>query len=169
MWSYSKMILTGSEIEKEVKKSNITIIPFNKNQVNPNSYNYRVDNEIIDFSDNKTKKIKIPKTGFVLKPHQIYLANTYEILGSEKYAMSLIGRSSLGRLGLFLQVSANLGHTGSKHSWTLELVSAKPLRIYPYMIIGQISFWDNKGKILHYRKSYSKYNKPKQSKIRRLR
>jgi dCTP deaminase len=166
MWSYSEMILTGSEIEKEVKKSNIKIMPFNKNQVNPNSYNYRIDNEIIDFSNNKVRKIKIPKTGFILKPHQIYLANTYETLGSDKYAMSLIGRSSLGRLGLFLQVSANLGHTGSKHSWTLELVSAKHLRIYPYMIIGQISFWDNKGKIIHYRKGYSKYNKPKQSKIR---
>ena len=163
------MILTGCEIEKEVKRSNIEIVPFNKNQVNPNSYNYRIDNKIIDFSSNKVKKIKIPKTGFVLKPHQIYLANTYEILGSDKYAMSLIGRSSLGRLGLFLQVSANLGHTGSKHSWTLELISAKPLKIYPYMIIGQISFWDNKGKIFHYRKGYSKYNKPKQSKLRRLR
>ncbi len=162
------MILTGSEIEKEVKKSNITIIPFNKNQVNPNSYNYRINDEIIGFSNNKTKKIKIPKTGFILKPHQIYLASTYEILGSEKFAMSLIGRSSLGRLGLFLQVSANLGHTGSKHSWTLELVSTKPLRIYSHMIIGQISFWDNKGKIILYQKGYSNYNNPKQSIIRGL-
>lgn len=162
------MILTGSEIEKEVKKSNIIIIPFNKNQINPNSYNYRIGNEIIILSENKNKKKRIPKKGFILKPHRIYLANTYETLGSEKYAMSLIGRSSLGRLGLFLQISANLGHTGSKHSWTLELVSAKPLRIYPHMIIGQISFWDNKGKVVHYRKGYSKYNKPKKSKLRRL-
>jgi len=162
------MILTGSEIKKEVENFNITICPFNKNQVNPNSYNYRIGNEIIYFLNNKSKKIKIPKEGFVLKPRRIYLANTYEILGSDKYAMSLIGRSSLGRLGLFLQVSANIGHTGSKHSWTLELVSVKPFRIYPYMIIGQISFWDNKGKIIHYRKGYSKYNSPKQSKIRRL-
>lgn len=162
------MILTGNEIEKELKKSNIVIEPFNKNQLNPNSYNYRINDEIIDFSNNRIKKIKIPKSGFVLKPHKIYLSSTYEILGSEKYAMSLIGRSSLGRLGLFLQVSANLGHTGSKHSWTLELVSTKPIRIYPKMIIGQISFWTNKGKIIPYKKSYSKYNKPKQSKIRRL-
>jgi dCTP deaminase len=162
------MILTGSEIKKEVSKSNITIVPFNDNQINPNSYNYRINDEIIIFSNGKAKKKKIPEKGFVLKPRQIYLANTYEILGSERYAMNLIGRSSLGRLGLFLQVSANLGHTGSKHSWTLELVSVKPFRIYPYMIIGQISFWDNKGKIVHYRKGYSKYNKPKQSKLRGL-
>ncbi|MDP6642109.1 MAG: deoxycytidine deaminase [Candidatus Nanoarchaeia archaeon] len=162
------MILTGDEIIKEIKKSNITITPFNKNQINPNSYNYRIGEEIVVFSKSRMKKEKIPKKGFVLKPHQIYLASTYEILGSKKYAMSLIGRSSLGRLGLFLQVSANLGHTGSKHSWTLELVSAKSLRIYPNMIIGQISFWDNYGNIIPYRKSYSKYNKPKQSKLRGL-
>ena len=163
-----KMILTGGEIEKEVGKSNIIIIPFNKDQINPNSYNYRINDGIVNFSNNNIKRIEIPKSGFVLKPHQVYLASTYEILGSKKYAMNLIGRSSLGRLGLFLQVSANLGHTGSKHSWTLELVSAKPFRIYPRMIVGQISFWDNKGKIILYEKSYSKYNDPKQSKIRRL-
>lgn len=58
--------------------------------------------------------------------------------------MSLIGRSSTGRLGLFLQVSADLGHTGAEHKWTLELVAAKPIKIYPNMIIGQISF----GKIM---------------------
>src|SRR3989344_6295568 len=160
MWRCSKMILTGSEIEKEFKKSNITIIPFNKKQINPNSYNYRIGNELIDFSNNKFKKIKIPKIGFVLKPHQLYLANTYEILGSNKYAMSLIGRSSLGRLGLFLQVSANLGHTGSVHRWTLELVCAKPLKVYPHMIIGQISFWKNFGSITHYNEGYSKFNIP---------
>lgn len=162
------MILTGSEIEKEVKKSKITITPFHKEQINPNSYNYRMGTKLVDFSTKKCKKITIPKSGFVLKPHQIYLASTYEILGSNKYAMSLIGRSSLGRLGLFLQISANLGHTGSEHSWTLELVCVKPIRIYPHMIIGQISFWDNKGEIKHYKKRYSGHNSPKQSRIRRI-
>jgi hypothetical protein len=52
-----------------------------------------------------------------------------EELGSRKYAMSLIGRSSIGRLGLFLQVSANLGHTGSSHCWTLELAQGLSLTV----------------------------------------
>jgi len=160
------MILTGNEIEKEVKRSKITIVPFNKVQVNPNSYNYRLGSKLIDLSAKNVKEIIIPKNGFVLKPNQIYLASTYEVLGSNKYAMSLIGRSSLGRLGLFLQISANLGHTGSEHSWTLELVCVKPIRIYPRMIIGQISFWDNKGQITPYKKRYSDHNSPKQSRIR---
>lgn len=163
------MILTGDEIKKQVKKGSITINPFNKEQLNPNSYNYRIGTEIISFKIKNCKKvtsnIEIPKNGFILEPHKTYLANTYEILGSKKYAMSLIGRSSLGRLGLFLQVSANLGHTGSIHKWTLELVSTKRFKIYPNMIIGQMSFWTNEGNLKLYKGHYSKFNCPKKSKI----
>jgi dCTP deaminase len=36
------MILTGSEILKEVKKGNIMITPFDDDQINPNSYNYKL-------------------------------------------------------------------------------------------------------------------------------
>lgn len=166
------MILTGTEIAKQVKKDNIIITPFFENQVNPNSYNYRIGEEIICFNMVKGKKIarlvKIPKKGFVLRPHKVYLASTYETLGSKMYAMSLIGRSSLGRLGLFLQISANLGHTGSVHRWTLELMCAKPFRIYPNMIIGQISFWTNRGEIDQYYKRYSSFNCPKTSVMEKM-
>lgn len=79
--------------------------------------------------------------------------------------MSLIGRSSTGRLGLFLQVSADLGHTGSVHKWTLELVTAKPFRVYPGMITGQISFWLNYGDASLYEGGYSAYSCPQISKM----
>ncbi len=36
------MILTGHEIEKELVNGNIIINPFNKNQINPNSYDFRL-------------------------------------------------------------------------------------------------------------------------------
>ncbi|MGM5487716.1 MAG: dCTP deaminase [Nanobdellota archaeon] len=163
------MILTGNEITKEVNKKNIVIIPFHLEQINPNSYNYRINDELIEFTVKNQqkfeKRIRIPKSGIILEPHKTYLASTLETLGSNKYAMSLIGRSSLGRLGLFLQVSANLGHTGSIHKWTLELVATKKIRIYPFMIIGQISFWNNKGDINLYRNSYSDFNSPQISKL----
>ena len=74
--------------------------------------------------------------------------------------MSLIGRSSMGRLGLFLQVSANLGHTTSCHQWTLELVAAKPIRLYPNMIIGQVTFWDNQGEIYDHPFTYANFSLP---------
>ena len=157
------MILTGSQIRKEVEKQRITIYPFNIDQVNPNSYNYRLGNMLIDVE--KDKEILLPQEGFVIRPHTPYLSSTKESLGSDTYAMSLIGRSSMGRLGLFLQISADLGHTGSSHCWTLEIVATKPIRLYPNMQIGQISFWKNKGSTTEYTKGYSLHDKPTRSKI----
>ena len=120
--------------------------------VNPNSYNYHLGEKIKVYKGHEKERaifeeIVIPQEGMVLEPHMLYLASTMEHIGSDIYAMSLIGKSSLGRLGLFLQVSANLGHTGSSHRWTLELVAAKKIKIFPKMLIGQVSFWINTGKI----------------------
>lgn len=161
------MILTGHQILKEIKKGNIGITPFNKSQLNPNSYNYRLGNtiKVFRYFDSKAHftEIKLSSKGFVLQPKIMYLANTLERIGSQKFAMSLIGKSSIGRLGLFLQISANLGHTTSNHNWTLELVCAKPFKIYPGMIIGQISFWQNKGITMPYLGKYTLFNTPQES------
>jgi dCTP deaminase len=118
------MILTGSKIKEEIACGSIVIEPFLESQINPNSYNYRLGPTIKvfhKFDEDKSlfEEIDIPAEGYVLEPGVMYLANTLEVIGSDKYAMSLIGRSSMGRYGLFLQVSANLGHTTSKHKWTL--------------------------------------------------
>ena len=95
--------------------------------------------------------------GYVLKPHKLYLGNTIETIGSDKYVTQLIGRSSIGRLGLFLQVTAPLGHVGSRHKWTLELKCVQPLRVYPGMKIGQVTFWVMDGdKTMTY--NHGKYN-----------
>jgi len=158
------MILTGKEIQKELQLKRITIYPFNTEQLNPNSYNYRISDYIaIPEFDKKTNQttyttITIPQDGYILEPGCTYLSHTYEKLGSNKYAMSLIGRSSLGRLGLFLQVSADLGHTCSVHNWTLEIVSCKRFIIYPRMVIGQISFWENYGTYYDSNIRYNKYD-----------
>ena len=155
------MILTGPAICQEVSEGNIVLDPFVSRQVNPNSYNYRIADTLkvfqrMDGYRPHFDEVKIPVEGFVLEPHQLYLARTKEIIGSRKYAMSLIGRSSLGRLGLFLQISANLGHTASQHQWTLELVAAYRIRIYPFMIIGQVSFWENRGEVAPYSGRYGR-------------
>lgn len=164
------MILTGNEINDCVNRAEITISPFNKEQLNPNSYNYKIDDKIsVPIIKNGVvshfEEQIIPKKGLLLKAHQLYLANTFEEIGSDYYSISLIGRSSIGRLGLFLQISANLGHIGSCHKWTLELIAAKPFVIYPFMIIGQVSFWENLGEKLLYKGGYSAYNFPKPSKL----
>lgn len=162
------MILTGSKITEEVKQGNIVINPFCAEQINPNSYNYRLGSTIkvfdrFDGEKSIFKEIKIPEDGYILEPKKMYLATTKEIIGSSKYAMSLIGRSSMGRYGLFLQVSANLGHTTSKHQWTLEIVAVLPIKLYPGMIIGQVSFWKNYGDVENYNGKYGFLNHSQES------
>ena len=168
------MILTALEIDKQIKKKNINITPYSNTLLNPNSYNYRLAPTLIEFENEldaqkkpKTKTIHIPSTGYVLQPGKLYLGSTYEKIGSKKYVTQLIGRSSIGRLGLFLQITAPLGHVGTYHSWTLELNVVQPLRVYPLMKIGQVTFWKTKGnKKLNYANGeYQNYQKPHISKF----
>ena len=55
------MILTAKEIEKEVKKGNITITPFSRKNIKPNSYIYSLSPTLIEIKDvgDKRKKPKI--------------------------------------------------------------------------------------------------------------
>ena len=160
------MILSGLKIKEEVLNGNINIEPFDDKMLNPNSYNYRladiiyeVEDDIIDPSHKtNVKKIKIAESGYVLQPNKLYLGSTVEKIGSSKYVTQLIGRSSVGRLGLFLQVTAPLGHVGCNHCWTLELRCVQPFKVYPRMKIGQVTFWKIYGnKTLNY--NNGKYNK----------
>jgi len=171
------MILTGTEIGKRVKSGEITLEPFDNDLMNPNSYNYRLGDTLLEITDDvidtkkpyTTSEIKIPNSGYILQPGKIYLGVTVEKIGSTKFVPSLIGRSSLGRLGLFLQITADLGHLGTSHHWTLELKCVQPLKVYPHMRIGQVSFWQPEGLSLlmnSYDKiggNYSNYSAPKPS------
>lgn len=168
------MILTGSEIIKQVRRGRIIIDPFDDNLVNPNSYNYRlgdtlkiINDPIIDSKkDSSFGTIKISKDGYTLVPGVLYLGHTFETIGSDKYVTSLIGRSSVGRLGMFLQITADLGQLGSAHKWTLEIRVTQPLRVYPGVRIGQVSFWQPYGtKDRLYKAGYTEYNLPHGSEI----
>ncbi|MEV0754970.1 hypothetical protein [Streptosporangium sp. NPDC050280] len=152
------MILTGPAITAEQQRGRIVIDPFTPDLVNPNSVNYRLGatlrlhrSTVIDpLGDHPTEEIVIPKDGVVLRPGRVYLGTTLERIGSDHYVPSLIGRSSLGRLGVFLQVSADLGNLGAIHRWTLELVVVQPIRLYAGMVVGQVSFWVPDGAIHPY-------------------
>lgn len=163
------MILTGNEIYKLVQQNRIHIKPFLKENINPNSYNYRLGEELLEIIDNELdakkpchyKKIKLKEEGYTLMPGKLYLGSTVEEIGSEEFVTQLIGRSSIGRLGLFLQITASLGHLGAKHCWTLELHTVQPLKVYPNMKIGQVSFWEVEGeKNIIYEGGYEQFSRP---------
>ncbi len=110
------MILTGSKIKSEVKKGTIVIEPFDGKQINPNSYDFRIGstlvvyrNKILDSKkDNPTIVIKIPKSGVILYPEKLYLGHTIEKIGSNHYVPVVRGKSSTGRVGLFVHITADL-------------------------------------------------------------
>jgi dCTP deaminase len=153
------MILTKRRIEEEVASGEITLEPFRAEQLNPNSYNYRLGHRIAA-SENPGgahaawHRAEIPGSGITLQPGMVYLSVTEEVIGSRRYAMTLIGRSSLARLGLFLTITADLGHVGSACRWTLELTVVQPLRVYPGMQIGQVAFWGCQGPVRVYEGRY---------------
>ena len=66
----------------------------------------------------------------------------------------------MGRLGLFLQVDACLGHQGISHHWTLELCVRVPLRVYAGQIVGQVSFWSPIGERMRYTGKYGQHDDP---------
>lgn len=162
------MILTGPEIARAVSRGEIQLSPFSMRNINPNSYNYHLGNTLkvtrrkwIDAKkDVKWTTIPMQNGGYVLSPSRLYLANTREKIGSAQYVVTLIGRSSLGRLGMFVQISAELGHLGTYHQWTLELRVAQRVRIYPGMTIGQICFWRPDGRKQMYHGHYAAHDAP---------
>lgn len=153
------MILTGKEIAEQKKKGNIIISPWDDKNINPNSYNLHLHDELVVYSrdlldmkwDNPYTTIKIPETGYILKPGQLYLARTEEYTETTGNLVPMLeGRSSIGRLGLFVHVTAGFGDTGFRGYWTLEMHCVKPIRIYPHIGICQIYYHTTKGDITEY-------------------
>jgi len=164
------MILTWNEIISERERWNIIIYPFSYSQINPNSYNYRLWSLIkvykwFDWNKPYFEEIEVPKEWLKLNKGVMYLGSTFEVIWSKKYMTSLIWKSSLWRLGLFLQLWANIWHTWTFHNWTLEIYATKDLIIYPNMIIGQVTFWVNSWELDLYDWNYKNYNKPQESLI----
>ena len=60
------------------------------------------------------------------------------------------GRSSVGRLGLFVHVTAGFGDVGFCGYWTLEMFAVQPVRIYPGVPICQIFYHTVVGKVSEY-------------------
>ena len=151
------MILTGNEIKAELGR-NIVIEPFDESLLNPNSYNLRLYNELLVYEEivldmrrpNRFRRYTIPEDGLVLNPNQLYLARTIERTETYNFVPMLEGRSSVGRLGLFVHITAGFGDVGFRGYWTLELVAVQPVRVYPGVPIAQIFYHTVQGKISEY-------------------
>lgn len=155
------MLLSGIEIEKNLNNG-LSIVPFNHDQLGPNSYNLRLDDKLLVYTDdildmkkpNKYREIIIPRSGLVLQPNTLYLGRTLERTKTDNYVPMLEGRSSVGRLGLFVHVTAGFGDIGFDGYWTLEIHCVQPIKIYPFIEICQIYYHTILGE-------YEKYSSKK--------
>ena len=142
------MILSGKEIQKQVEMGTIKIDPFSQDLINPNSYNLRLhsdllvyDNKVLDMKEKNTASpLKIPDDGLLLEPNTLYLGRTIERTATDKYVPMLEGRSSVGRLGLFIHITAGFGDIGFDGFWTLEIFCVQPIKIYSGLEICQIFY-----------------------------
>src|SRR6516225_7068161 len=142
------MILSGLEIE-----------PYDRKLLNPNSYNLRLSDELLVYTSheldmakpNDFERLTIPAEGMLLQPGKLYLGRTLEFTGTDGLVPMLEGRSSVGRLGLFIHVTAGFGDVGFRGFWTLEILCVQPVRIYAGVEICQIFYHTLEGRYENYK------------------
>jgi dCTP deaminase len=155
------MILSGHEILARLG-GDVTIEPFDPAALNPNSYNLTLHDELIVYEEvvldmakaNRVRRLPIPREGLVLSPNQLYLGRTAERTETHNLVPQIEGRSSIGRRGLFVHVTAGFGDVGFCGYWTLEMFAVQPVRIYAGVPICQIFYHEIVGKHDEYAAKY---------------
>lgn len=177
-------MLTGPAIRKAVEDGDIVIHPYTWSYAGPNSYDVRLAEEMLVYDvqgplypsnayvgedgqvrprvsfldsrvENETVKLQIdPEKGAVLVPGVVYLGRTVERIHSKRYASTIHGRSSVGRLGVTVHQTAAFIDVGFDGVVTLEIGVTHPVRIYAGMRIAQIAFHPLVGRIEPYRGKY---------------
>jgi dCTP deaminase len=152
------MILSSKEIREEMHRGKIVIQPFAESQLNPNSYNLRLDAQLLTYDTEnhytrndregvdlaypcRTVAHKIPDRGYWLEPGRLYLGSTQEYTETHGLVPCIEGRSSIGRAGVAIHVTAGFGDIGFRGRWTLEITVVHPVKIYHGMEICQICYF----------------------------
>jgi dCTP deaminase len=152
------MVLSGHEIQRQLG-TNILIEPFDASRLNPNSYNLTLHGELLVYEEsilemrkaNRVRRLQIPPEGLVLQPGRLYLGRTAERTETRNLVPMIEGRSSIGRLGLFVHVTAGFGDVGFCGYWTLEMFAVQPVRIHASVAICQIFYHELRGSFEEYK------------------
>lgn len=169
------MILSGLSIREEFNLRRINIQPYRDEHITTNSYDLtlgtkflRYTGEVLDpRKENPHEIFEVDEKGIVLKKGDFLLGHSAEVIGSDHYVPIIHAKSSTARLGLFVHVTADLIDIGSHGNVTFQLYSTLPVKVYPGMRIGQVSFWKPKGDIELYQGKYQGSNGPRASEVYR--
>lgn len=151
------MILSDTDIKKEIKSKRLLVTPFDKTSIQPASLDVKLGSEIRIFKNTQKacldvkepfedymELIKIPKgKPLVVHPGEFLLGTTVEkVKLPDDLVGQLNGRSSLGRLGIIVHATAGFIDPGFEGFVTLEMTNMAniPIALYPGMRIGQIAF-----------------------------
>ena len=116
-------------------------------------------------AENETHKLEIPEDGLILWPGILYLARTVETIGSNAFVPIVEGRSSVGRLGIHVHVTAGFCDLGFRGTITLEIHVIHPVRIYPGLPLCQTYFLEPRGEIELYKGRYQNQVEPTASRF----
>lgn len=147
-------MLSDTQILDAIRWRGLVISGFNTDCLQPASYDVHLHPQLLVLRDGAAldpkvdtagewSGVEIPDAGLVLGPRQFALGSTLERLNLGSQLMGqLEGKSSLGRLGLFVHSTAGYLDPGFAGQVTLELgcAQSRGIVLYPGMPIGQVAF-----------------------------
>ncbi|MEK9727528.1 MAG: dCTP deaminase [Candidatus Margulisiibacteriota bacterium] len=132
------MILSDGTIKELLRKNELQISPLNESQIQPASVDCTLGTHFLRIDDshrthldfeNEIKYTEITAEKIVIPPQSFLLATTNEYIKLPNHITSFVeGRSSIGRMGLFIQ-NAGWVDAGFEGRITLELFNANSLPI----------------------------------------
>ncbi len=179
------MILSDRDIRQLAASKDIIIEPFDDKALGSNSYDVHLGANLMTYAavsgnwlqrawrrltfqsceldakkNNPVRTIRIGPKGFVLKPGVLYLGVTQEYTETKKHVPFLDGKSSIGRLGIWIHCTAGRGDVGFSNHWTLEIAVVHPVRVYAGMPIGQLIYMvmQTEPEVSYAEKTSAKYN-----------
>ncbi len=154
------MILTKTEILKEIKQKNIILTPFNKNNIGPASIDLTLSNEFRVFLGTRTivlneqtsaeqlTKLKKQKK-ITLESGDFILAKTKEkITLPENICGFISGRTRFARMGLLIDVTAFFINPGVSNHQVFEIknISNNPITLTEGLKIAQLILVRTEGR-----------------------
>lgn len=145
------MILSDKTLMKMLEQKELIVEPIEKEQIQPASIDIRLGNTFSIVEDtstgiinleNEIKYKTITSDTYILLPNQFVLATTMEYFDLPDDLTAFVeGRSSLGRMGLFIQ-NAGWVDPGFKGEITLELYNANrcAIELKAGRRVGQLVF-----------------------------
>ena len=149
------MFLSKEEIIERIKNGDLTIEPFDERMVGPDSIDLTLDRVFLIARQRGMVDARQPLEFFdhveddeiILRPGDFVLGSTAERIGLSNDLIGFLhGRSSLGRLGIMVHVTAGIVHAGFGHrepsKLTLEIysVNPNPVMLHSGMRVAQLAF-----------------------------